>query len=106
MNKIISGIIFLIPVISNCANQKVEITLNTNPSTGYSWQSKCNPENGATVETVEKNKDSSKSGLVGASSQQIYRITKSSKKPVTCTFSYSRSWEKDVEPAQQFSIKL
>jgi len=110
MKKTILSLLCLMPMLTNCANnQKIEITLETNPSTGYSWQYSCNPESGATVEEnteLSKANSDKNSMIVGAPNQVTYKITKKSKKPVTCTFEYSRSWEKDTAPIQQFSVKL
>ncbi len=110
MKKIILNLLWLMPVLTNCAsNQKVEISLSENPSTGYSWQYSCDPKDGA---SIEKNAELSKANseknsmVVGAPNQVTYKITKKSKKPVTCTFEYSRPWEKDTAPIQQFSVKL
>ncbi len=111
MKKLILTIPFLLQTITQCATQQLEITVNANPSTGYSWQYSCNPKDGATIKKIKqgtKNSRQKKSDkpLVGAPTQEMYQVTKKGKNPVTCSFAYSRPWEKDTPPAQQFSIKL
>jgi inhibitor of cysteine peptidase len=72
--------------------------LEGNPTTGYTWQYKAeNPEIvKITEEIVSENKD----GMVGTPSKFKYKIEGAKAGSTQILFTYQRSWEKDVAPAQ------
>jgi inhibitor of cysteine peptidase len=78
--------------------------LEGNPSTGYTWQYKAeNPEIvKITEEIVSENKD----GMVGTPSKFKYKIEGASIGNTQIIFTYRRSWETDVPPAQSDTLTV
>jgi predicted secreted protein len=78
--------------------------LEGNPTTGYTWQYKAeNPEIvKITEEIVSENKD----GMVGTPSKFKYKIEGAKAGSTQILFTYQRSWEKDVAPAQTDTLTV
>ena len=78
--------------------------LDGNPTTGYTWQYKAEkPEIvKITEEIVSENKD----GMVGTPSKFKYKIEGVKIGSTQILFTYQRSWEKDVAPAQTDTLKI
>lgn len=78
--------------------------LNGNPTTGYTWQYKAeNPEIvKITEEIVSENKD----GMVGTPSKFKYKIEGIKAGSTQILFTYQRSWEKDIPPAQSDTLTV
>jgi predicted secreted protein len=78
--------------------------LEGNPTTGYTWQYKAeNPEIvKITEEIVSENKD----GMVGTPSKFKYKIEGAKAGSTQILFTYQRSWEKNVAPAQTDTLTV
>jgi len=82
------------------------IQMEGNPTTGYTWQKNIEPED--VVKISEKAESMGKPGMVGAPSMFTYEFEGLKEGEATVTFSYARSWEKDVPPikTRTFRVKI
>jgi len=84
------------------------VTLESNPSTGYAWKAAVpagGPVSLVSSETLRGGKNAP--GIVGAPTMQVFKFKSSgSQKPATLTFNYLRPWEKDVPPAETYSLAI
>ena len=84
--------------------QILVVTLEANPSTGYTWE----------VAELEKNflrqigetEFQPESDLLGAKGMQTLRFEAVNAGQTSLKLVYHRPWEKDVEPLQTFSIQV
>jgi len=84
--------------------QLVVISLDANPSTGYTWEIK--GLNQAVVQQVGEMEFKPSSELAGAPGTAIFRFKAVSPGQTTLTLIYHRPWEQNVPPAKTFSIQL
>jgi len=85
-------------------DQILVISLESNPSTGYSWQvAEINED---VVQQVGKAEFEQISPLLGAPEKQILRFRPVGAGQSTLKLVYCRPWEKGVEPAREFSIQV
>lgn len=90
-------------VFVNRVNPSTQVQFNANPTTGYSWTIKGYDK---ALVTLEGKYFPSNKHLIGSGGLQQWTITatpQALKKPTQLTkiiFVYSRSWEKNVAPAQ------
>jgi inhibitor of cysteine peptidase len=87
--------------------QVIAITLDSNPSTGYGWQ--VVGELPAILQQVgdpEYKAGADSAGKVGAGGMQTLRFKVLKAGTATLTLGYMRSWEKDVAPAQTYTLKI
>ena len=86
------------------ADQTLEIALDGNITTGYSW------ELGAAVEPLLRLQGEPEyvvsSELLGAGGVTIFRFAPDAPGTVTLRLLYRRPWEKDVAPAQTFAVQV
>lgn len=89
------------------AGETLLVTLDSNPTTGYSWQVT------ELDETVLKQKGEPEykqspgaQGLVGAGGTEIFRFEAVGKGTTMLTLVYARSWEKDVPPLETYQLKV
>ena len=81
------------------------VTLDSNPSTGFSWSiSGISDED--VIDEVGSEFQGSDSGMIGAGGQEIWTFQASDKGTSTIDMQYSRSWETGVEPAATFSVTV
>lgn len=87
--------------------QNFSIVLEQNASTGYSWSYKINTKSIRLVSQKTINKKHP-GGMVGYPTQGMWTFKGSKKGDYKITFSYSRSWEKNVPPAKvvEYNIKV
>jgi inhibitor of cysteine peptidase len=87
--------------------QVLEVTLASNPTTGYSWEVSEVVESVLTqmgeAEFLEALKESEQ--LVGAGGTETFRFA-SATGETTLTLVYHRPWEKDVEPLETFTVQV
>jgi len=88
-------------------NQQIIINLDSNPSTGYSWQL-ANSYNQAVVTKESNSFTKSSSNAIGAPGTEVWTFKAVGKGATTFNYSYSQSWETNKAPAQtkQFSITV
>jgi inhibitor of cysteine peptidase len=87
------------------AGDSLILTLDSNPSTGFSWSN-------ASISKVSVIKEMSRefkepdSKLMGASGQDIWTFKALEKGTSTISMNYSRPWEKDVAPIATFNVTI
>jgi len=88
-------------------NDTVEIKLESNPTTGYSWFLNDNVDETivsiTSPEFMESKKDEE---LVGAGGYEIFTIKAISKGKTDIILNYERSWEEGIEPLETFEITI
>ncbi|MBC8262651.1 MAG: protease inhibitor I42 family protein, partial [Anaerolineales bacterium] len=85
-------------------DQTLVISLESNPSTGYSWQ--VAEMNQDLLHQVGETEFEQMSPLLGAPEKQILRFKAVGAGQSTLKLFYHRPWEKGVEPASEFSIQV
>lgn len=89
------------------AGQVVEVTLESNPTTGYSWEvSAVDAAVLSQLGEVEF-REAPKEGeqMVGVGGTETFRFS-SAAGETTLTLVYHRPWEKDVDPLETFTIQV
>jgi len=88
-------------------NDTVEIKLESNPTTGYSWFLNDNVDETivsiTSPEFMESKKDEE---LVGAGGYEIFNIKAIAKGKTDIVLNYERSWEEGVEPLKTFEVTI
>ncbi len=79
---------------------KLEITLKSNPTTGYKWDV-ASPESGV-LEMVGKPEFEADSKALGAGGKTTFVFRAASSGKTTLKLVYHRPWEKKVPPAKTF----
>ena len=89
------------------AGQVLEVTLESNPTTGYSWEvSEVDEAVLAQVGEAEfQEAPKEDEQMVGVGGTETFRFT-SSAGETTLTLVYHRPWEKDVEPLETFTVEV
>ena len=90
-------------------NQILQIELQSNPTTGYSWAVLSTDTNQVIQQLGEPSYEAgteAKKGLVGAGGIEIYRFQAMKEGKAILVFQYSRPWEKDVEPAKRYVVQV
>jgi len=85
-------------------DQILVISLESNPSTGYSWQ--VAEMNQDTLHQLGETEFEQVSPLLGAPEKQTLRFKAVGAGQSTLKLVYRRPWEKGVEPAREFSIQV
>lgn len=87
--------------------EEVNVTLSSNPTTGYNWEMVEQVESAAVVVVSKEFKASEDtSARVGAGGIMNFRLRLIKAGRFTLTFIYRRSWEKVHEPERIFRITL
>jgi inhibitor of cysteine peptidase len=84
--------------------QTLVVTLEGNPTTGYSWEV-AEPLDEQVLRQVGEAEFKAESDLVGAGGVQILRFEAVNAGETTLKLVYHRPWEKDVEPLETYSIQ-
>lgn len=84
-----------------CANvgKDFSVILDSNPTTGYSWQL-AEPLDENLLKLIKSNFIPPDTDLVGAPGQEEWAFQALRKGKTTISFHYLRPWEKDVPPVQ------
>jgi inhibitor of cysteine peptidase len=85
--------------------QTLAITLGSNPSTGYSWAPDEGPS-GDVLILIGEPEFKSQSNLVGASGTEALRFRADRVGETTLKLNYRRPWEKEVEPAETYTVTV
>lgn len=83
----------------------VELLLEANPSTGYSWQVASSDQEVAYIQLLSTVPLQEDSQVTGASCLETYRISGGQAGQATVTFSYCRPWE-SVQPQYAFTLAV
>ena len=84
----------------------VLIALESNPTTGYSWEAEYDD---AMLELLEETFDPgeyAKENIVGAGGTELFRFKGLSKGETNITFNYKRSWETEVLETKVFTVEV
>ncbi len=92
--------------ISASVNQEFAIALDSNPTTGYNWETSYDDSILSLVESRYEIGKQAKEGLDGAGGTQNFRFKalKTGKAEITVT--YKRSWETDFAEQKVFSVDI
>ena len=85
-------------------DQVLVISLESNPSTGYSWEVAAINED--VLHQVGETEFEQLSPLLGAPEKQILRFKSTGTGQSTLRLVYHRSWEKGVKPSREFSVQV
>jgi len=80
--------------------QEFNITLESNPTTGYQWQL-AKEVNGTILQFVGSEYKPSDSGLLGAGGKEIWTFKAMSSGTTKISMKYVRPWEMDVPPIKE-----
>lgn len=94
--------------ISLKAGESVSISLESNPTTGYSWQVVAIDESLLEMVGEPEYQSDRKGGplIVGAGGTERFTFKALSPGEATLTLGYARPWEADVPPIETFSIYI
>ena len=85
--------------------QPLVITLEGNPTTGYSWEV-AEPLDEQVLRQAGEPEFKTESEALGAGGVQILRFEAVNAGTITLKLVYHRPWEKDVEPLETYSIQV
>jgi len=86
-------------LINTEKDSKFSIALDSNPTTGYSWEVNFDSNY---IQLDDRNFVSEASeGMVGVGGEEIFNFTALESGEIEITFSYLRPWEKDIEPIEK-----
>lgn len=86
-------------------NTPLIVKLPSNPSTGYAWAIVGDPSP-LKLQKAFFRKGKTKSGAMGVSGTEVFRLTASSAGMATLTLVYRRSWEYNLPPMKTFSVRV
>jgi inhibitor of cysteine peptidase len=84
----------------------VLIALESNPSTGYSWEAEYDDAMLELVEETFEPGEYAKENIVGAGGTELFRFKGLSKGETEITFNYKRSWETEVLDTKVFTVEV
>ena len=79
-----------------------EVTLDSNPTTGYSWAYSSSSNNLALISNEFVRPQNSR--LIGSGGKQVFVFKADG--PTTLHLRYARAWENNAEPASSVSVKV
>jgi len=85
--------------------QTLVVTLEGNPTTGYSWEV-AEPLDEQVLRQAGEPEFKAESEALGAGGVQILRFEAVNAGKITLKLAYRRSWEKGVEPLNTFSLQV
>ena len=85
--------------------QTLVVTLEGNPTTGYSWEV-VDPLDEQVLRQVGEAEFKAESEALGAGGVQILRFEAVNAGKATLKLVYHRPWEKDVEPLETYSLQV
>jgi len=91
--------------IQAIVGQTIEVSLPSNPTTGYEWLIRGNPAL-LTFITSEFVADAQGQKRIGAGGTQKLRFEASAAGNVAIVLDYKRPWEKDKAPAKTFTVAV
>lgn len=87
-------------VINAKVGEKIVITLESNKTTGYSWDL-VKPIDKDVVGFIDNKYLAPTTNRAGAPGKELWNFRATGRGKTTLTFRYVRSWEKDVPPAKK-----
>lgn len=93
--------------ISMAPGTEVFITLESNPSTGYSWQVVTGDMNVIPLMTdPEYTADSNDPNIVGGGGTETFHFTANAVGTTVLQLGYLRPWEEGVDPIETFTVTI
>ncbi len=83
---------------------EVKVVLESNPTTGYSWQVK--EVDTAILKQVGEAQFKADSSAIGAGGKETFTFNAASAGQTTLKMEYRRPWEKDVPAAESFAVTV
>lgn len=80
--------------------QEFELRLESNRTTGYSWDLVQNYDHGV-IKLIASDYEASKTGMMGAPGAQVWKFQGEGEGQAEVIFHYARHWEKDVPPVRE-----
>ena len=84
----------------------VLIALESNPTTGYSWEASYDETHLELVEETYELGEYAEQGLVGAGGTELFRFKALKSGEVEITMDYKRSWETEVLEQKVFTVEV
>ena len=84
----------------------VLIALESNPSTGYSWEAEYDDTMLELVEETFEPGEYAKENIVGAGGTELFCFKGLGKGKTEITFNYKRSWETEVLDTKVFTVEV
>jgi inhibitor of cysteine peptidase len=84
----------------------VLIALESNPTTGYSWEAEYDAAMLELVEETFELGEYAKENIVGAGGTELFRFKGLSKGETEITFHYKRSWEAEILDTKVFTVEV
>jgi inhibitor of cysteine peptidase len=82
------------------------IALESNPTTGYSWEAKYDETKLELVEETYELGEYAKQGLVGAGGTELFRFRALAKGEAQITMEYKRPWETQILEQKVFTVDI
>ncbi len=82
------------------------IALESNPSTGYSWEASYDETRLELVEETYELGEFAKQGLFGAGGTELFRFKALKSGEAKITMDYKRSWETEVLEQKVFTVEV
>ena len=82
------------------------IALESNPTTGYSWQASFDTTTLELIEQTYELGEFAKEGVVGAGGTELFRFKALEKGTVQIAFDYQRPWEDESIDQKTFTVEV
>lgn len=93
--------------VKAAVGQELELRLAGNPTTGFSWALlQCEGDAVAAVGQGDYVQKPAQPGMVGVGGEFVFKFRAVKAGKARLTFAYRRPWEKDVPPADTFSVTV
>jgi inhibitor of cysteine peptidase len=85
--------------------QVVEVALEANPTTGYTWQVELSQQAGS-VRRLGEGKYKSSADRIGSGGIMSYRFEGVQRGQAIVVFKYLRTWEKGIAPVKTYNLTI
>ncbi len=92
--------------VTLAAGGTVTVTLDSNPTTGYSWNENADISDKAVAQQTGHRYQPPSTSALGAGGKEIWTFKAVKTGTSTITMAYSRPFEKGVAPVKTFSLSL
>jgi len=92
--------------INTGVNKEFVIALDSNPTTGYSWQENYDESMLELVKKTYKQGETAEEGAVGAGGVEYFRFKALKAGNTKVTMDYKRPWEEEVANQEVFTINI
>ena len=101
-------VLVLTLLFTGCGYNKGDmyITLTSNPSTGYTWESKFSEEGILDLVSSDYIEPDNTNGMVGVAGEETFRFKPLKEGEVTITLKYRRQWEEEDESAYRLNYVI